>query len=82
MLRVLLSLPEPVPRTALRARAYYPGVPNRPLVMETFGPPRFLDEPQREGALFSDPGRTPYAKPFTALERGRRHSKSVGSREK
>jgi hypothetical protein len=40
--------------------------------METFGLPRFLDEPPYKRALFFDPGGTPYTQAMQARERGRR----------
>ena|SRR5208283_173178 len=49
------------------SQGFYPGIPSRHLVMETFGPPRFLDEPQCERALFFDPGGTHCARPLRRL---------------
>ena len=82
MPRVFLSLSESEPRTVLEARACYPGVPVRPWVMETPGPPRFLDEPQCERALFFDPGRTQCARPLRRLSMAAELKNAVGSHER
>jgi len=49
--------------------------------METLGPPRFLDEPPYERALFFNPGRTQRTRPLRCLSVAAELLNVVGSRE-